>query len=137
MEIKQSFSDRRVMVDEGDGVSRCGRCNWEIVGDECQNCGTLFNGVVDHEHDDGETGDESDEDEFHINVTPLGVRVAFESEEEGSILESVINSPEEEEINHIEMIHAVRMELGIPYPVYTGDGEELEELHTTSSLSRR
>lgn len=34
--------DAAAIADYSDGVRRCGVCAWEVVGEECVNCGTAF-----------------------------------------------------------------------------------------------
>ncbi|KAJ3031664.1 hypothetical protein HDV00_008225 [Rhizophlyctis rosea] len=56
------FDRPAAIVDDEDGVTRCGRCNWEIVDGVCANCGALFNANGPFIDDEAEESDFADDD---------------------------------------------------------------------------
>ncbi|KAJ3333095.1 E3 ubiquitin ligase [Blyttiomyces sp. JEL0837] len=69
------------VIDEEDGVERCGACNWEVVDNECTNCKRTFGGPEgglrfdDDDDDDGENGEDGesnsdDEGDHYIERPP-------------------------------------------------------------------
>ncbi|EGW31324.1 uncharacterized protein SPAPADRAFT_61891 [Spathaspora passalidarum NRRL Y-27907] len=57
------FKGTTMLIDNSDGVPRCGNCHWEAHGNVCMHCGTRFRNarnLVDGDLD----GDDEDEDRF-------------------------------------------------------------------------
>lgn len=54
----------RAVVDPEDGVVRCGRCNWEVIGNQCTHCGFEFSDVdADLQEAAARTSDFEDDDD--------------------------------------------------------------------------
>lgn len=51
------------LIDNSDGVPRCGNCHWEAHGSSCLHCGTRFRISRDDDYYDSDDGDAYDEDE--------------------------------------------------------------------------
>lgn len=51
------------VIDNSDGVPRCGNCHWEAHGSVCLHCGTRFRVPRDDDYYDSDNGEAYDEDE--------------------------------------------------------------------------
>lgn len=64
------FTSALTLIDNSDGVPRCGNCHWEAHGTVCLHCGTRFRIPRDDEYydsDDGEAYNEDDEEPNELN----------------------------------------------------------------------
>lgn len=59
----ETFKSVMTLVDNSDGVPRCGNCHWEAHGEECLHCGARFRIARDDDYyDSAEAYDEDDEE---------------------------------------------------------------------------
>lgn len=57
------FKRAITLIDNSDGVPRCGNCHWEAHGSVCLHCGTRFRIPMDDDYYDSDNGDAYDEDD--------------------------------------------------------------------------
>ncbi|RCK57750.1 RING finger protein PSH1 [Candida viswanathii] len=65
------FNSTVTLIDNSDGVPRCGNCHWEAHGPVCQHCGTRFR-VNPHSRFGGGYDDDDDEDEENFQDVIAG-----------------------------------------------------------------
>ncbi|KAI5960438.1 PSH1 [Candida pseudojiufengensis] len=83
------------MLDNSDGVPRCGNCNWEAHGTVCLHCGCRFRNSDDEDGDSSEDEDDDDDDEddeFYQDVRGIAEGNHYDSDD------SFIDSRTAEEI---------------------------------------
>lgn len=61
-----AFESALTLIDNSDGVPRCGNCHWEAHGTECLHCGSRFRIPRDDSYYDSEDGDAYNEDDEEI-----------------------------------------------------------------------
>jgi hypothetical protein len=61
------FKSALTLIDNSDGVPRCGNCHWEAHGSVCLHCGTRFRIPRDDAYYDSEDGDAYNEDDEEVN----------------------------------------------------------------------
>lgn len=57
------FKRAITLIDNSDGVPRCGNCHWEAHGSVCLHCGTRFRIPMEDDYYDSDNGDAYDEDD--------------------------------------------------------------------------
>ncbi|KAK6455703.1 associated with histones/Spt16/Pob3 [Scheffersomyces xylosifermentans] len=89
------FKTALTLIDNSDGVPRCGNCHWEAHGTVCLHCGTRFRIPHDDEYYDSADGayNEEYEEQFH------------NSQDEYDSADSFVDPRDEEEINR-DLRHA-------------------------------
>ncbi|KAG7661881.1 uncharacterized protein J8A68_004601 [[Candida] subhashii] len=114
------FNTTLTIIDDSDGVARCGNCHWEAHGTICQHCGTRFR-IPRH----SEVFEDEDEEDFEdASNADLEIN-AYDSDD------SFIDSRSIGDINTEELLRSS----GITNDILSSDDEnDLHEVRTSSYI---
>ncbi|QWU86574.1 hypothetical protein CA3LBN_000792 [Candidozyma haemuli] len=76
----EAFNSALTLVDNSDGVPRCGNCHWEAHGSTCLHCGARFRVPREDSYFDSEDGDAYNEDREEVELYG-DERDAYDSED--------------------------------------------------------
>lgn len=74
-----AFKSALTLIDNSDGVPRCGNCHWEAHGSVCLHCGTTFRVPRNDLYYDSEDGDAYNEDQNEVELYGIAGQDEYDS----------------------------------------------------------